>query len=85
MTNEPGIKRRRDMRAAIGAGNFKSWIEPPSLVSASEGVAHLASPNPFVGDCVGKTCGDQIIYHQPLGPGRLFSVLRLKSKANPAS
>lgn len=56
-------KVKADMRSAIGAGNFKSWIEPLSLVNADEGVAHLAAPNPFVGDYVGKTYGDQIIYH----------------------
>ncbi|WP_241962903.1 chromosomal replication initiator protein DnaA [Thalassorhabdomicrobium marinisediminis] len=54
---------KTDMRSAIGAGNFKSWIEPLSLVTTDEGVAHLAAPNPFVGDYVSKTYGDQIIYH----------------------
>lgn len=52
-----------NMRAAIGAGNFKSWIEPLELVDAVEGVAHVSAPNRFVGDYVGKTYGDQIIYH----------------------
>ena len=51
------------MRTAIGAGNYKSWIEPLSLVNAAEGVVHVSAPNPFVGDYVGKTYGDQIIYH----------------------
>ncbi|MEL6959544.1 MAG: chromosomal replication initiator protein DnaA [Pseudomonadota bacterium] len=54
---------KSDMRSAIGAGNYKSWIEPLSLISTTEGVAHLEAPSPFVGDYVGKTYGDQLIYH----------------------
>ena len=63
MTNVQWDKVKSDMRAAIGAGNYKSWIEPLTLVTASEGVARLGAPSPFVGDYVGKTYGDQIIYH----------------------
>lgn len=63
MTNVQWDKVKSDMRAAIGAGNYKSWIEPLSLVTASEGVARIGAPSPFVGDYVGKTYGDQIIYH----------------------
>lgn len=54
---------QNDLKTAIGAGNFKNWISPLSLVSLAEGVAHLSVPNPFVGDYVGKTYGEQIIYH----------------------
>ena len=54
---------QNELKAAIGAGNFKNWIAPVSLVTLAEGVAHLSVPNPFVGDYVGKTYGDQIIYH----------------------
>lgn len=54
---------KADMRSAIGAGNFKSWIEPLSLRTADEGVAHLGAPSPFHGDYVNKTYGDQIVYH----------------------
>ncbi|WP_049835974.1 chromosomal replication initiator protein DnaA [Octadecabacter temperatus] len=63
MTNVQWDKVKSDMRAAIGAGNYKSWIEPLTLVTAAEGVARLGAPSPFVGDYVGKTYGDQIIYH----------------------
>lgn len=51
------------MKTAIGAGNFKSWIDPLNLSQTAEGVAHMVAPNPFVGDYVGKTYGDQLIYH----------------------
>ncbi|SLN31622.1 Chromosomal replication initiator protein DnaA [Pseudooctadecabacter jejudonensis] len=51
------------MRSAIGAGNFKSWIEPLSLMTAGEGVARLGAPSSFHGDYVSKTYGDQIVYH----------------------
>jgi len=54
---------KADLKTAIGAGNYKSWIQPLSLTTTSEGVAHVAAPNPFVGDYVNKTYGDQIIYH----------------------
>lgn len=63
MNNTNWEQVKSDLRSAIGPGNFKSWIEPLSLVAASEGVARLTAPNPFVGDYVGKTYGDQIIYH----------------------
>ncbi len=54
---------KTELKSAIGAGNFKSWIAPLSLKDLDEGVAHMGVPNPFVGDYVGKTYGDQIIYH----------------------
>ena len=63
MNNTHWEQVKSDMRSAIGAGNFKSWIEPLSLVTVDEGVARLGAPNPFVGDYVSKTYGDQIIYH----------------------
>jgi len=63
MANDEWEQVKTSMRSAIGAGNYKSWIEPLSLVSTSQGVAHLGAPNPFVGDYVGKTYGDQLIYH----------------------
>jgi len=63
MTTAHWEKVKADMKTAIGAGNYKSWIEPLSLKETTEGVAHLSAPNPFVGDYVGKTYGDQIIYH----------------------
>ncbi|PWG17121.1 chromosomal replication initiator protein DnaA [Salibaculum griseiflavum] len=52
-----------DIRSAVGASNYKNWIEPLVLSSLSEGVAHIQVPNAFMGDYVGKTFGDQIIYH----------------------
>ncbi|NBD30192.1 MAG: chromosomal replication initiator protein DnaA [Alphaproteobacteria bacterium] len=52
-----------DIRNAVGASNYKNWIEPLVLSSLSEGVAHIEVPNAFMGDYVGKTFGDQIIYH----------------------
>ena len=85
MTNVNWDQVKTDMRSAIGVGNFKNWIEPLSLVSTSEGVAHLAAPNPFVGDYVGKTFGDQIIYHlnrQGLAVQRL--AFEIEGKANTA-
>ena len=63
MANVEWDQVKANMRSAIGAGNFKSWIEPLSLVNTAEGVARLTAPNLFVGDYVGKTYGDQIIYH----------------------
>lgn len=63
MTNMHWEQVKADMKSAIGAGNYKSWIEPLDLTTTSEGVAHVAAPNPFVGDYVNKTYGDQIIYH----------------------
>ena len=77
---------KTDMQSAIGAGNFKSWIEPLTLVTTSEGVAHLSAPNPFVGDYVGKTYGDQIIYHlnrHGLSVQRLAFDVEGKSSAAP--
>ncbi len=63
MTNANWDQVKTDMRTAVGAGNFKSWIEPLTLAKADQGVAHITAPNPFVGDYVSKTYGDQIIYH----------------------
>ena len=63
MTQANWEQVKADMRSAIGAGNYKSWIEPLTLVTTTEGVARVSAPNPFVGDYVGKTYGDQIIYH----------------------
>ena len=63
MTQANWEQVKADMRSAIGAGNYKSWIEPLALVTTTEGVARVSAPNPFVGDYVGKTYGDQIIYH----------------------
>ncbi|MGJ8610677.1 MAG: chromosomal replication initiator protein DnaA [Octadecabacter sp.] len=63
MTNANWDQVKTDMRAAVGAGNFKSWIEPLAFATADQGVAHISAPNPFVGDYVSKTYGDQIIYH----------------------
>jgi len=63
MTNANWDQVKSDMRTAVGAGNFKSWIEPLTLATTDQGVAHITAPNPFVGDYVGKTYGDQIIYH----------------------
>ncbi|WP_412507733.1 chromosomal replication initiator protein DnaA [Roseovarius sp. SYSU LYC5161] len=54
---------KEDIRSAVGASNYKNWIEPLVLSSLSEGVAHIDVPNAFMGDYVGKTFGDQIIYH----------------------
>ncbi|MCF2905939.1 chromosomal replication initiator protein DnaA [Octadecabacter sp. CECT 8868] len=63
MTDANWDQVKADMRAAVGAGNYKSWIEPLSLLTTDQGVAHVGAPNLFVGDYVGKTYGDQIIYH----------------------
>jgi len=63
MTQAIWERVQSELKAAIGAGNFKNWIAPLALVNLAEGVAHLSVPNPFVGDYVGKTYGDQIIYH----------------------
>ena len=63
MTQANWEQVKADMRSAIGAGNYKSWIEPLTFVTTTEGVARVSAPNPFVGDYVGKTYGDQIIYH----------------------
>jgi len=54
---------KADMKSAIGAGNYKSWIDPLSLIMSDQGVARLGAPSPFHGDYVSKTYGDQIIYH----------------------
>ncbi len=70
---------KSDMKAAIGTGNFKSWIDPLSLASTTEGVAHLIAPSLFVGDYVSKTYGDQIIYHMNR---RDMSVQRLSFKVD---
>jgi len=88
MTNANWDQVKADMRTAIGAGNFKSWIEPLTLVTADEGVAHLSAPNPFVGDYVGKTYGDQIIYHlnrQGLAVQRLSFQVEGGSKSAPTT
>ncbi|MBT8410313.1 MAG: chromosomal replication initiator protein DnaA [Octadecabacter sp.] len=63
MTQAIWERVQSELKSAIGAGNFKNWIAPLSLLNLAEGVAHLSVPNPFVGDYVGKTYGDQIIYH----------------------
>ena len=54
---------KKNLKASVGAGNYKSWIEPLELRRVDQGVAHVAVPNRFIGDYVGKTYGDQIIYH----------------------
>ncbi len=79
---------KADMRSAIGAGNYKSWIEPLSLMTADHGVAHLGAPSPFHGDYVSKTYGDQIVYHlnrQGLSVQRLAFDTVAASVANTAS
>ena len=54
---------KEEIRQAVGASNFKNWIEPLQLTTLDDGVAHMDAPSAFVGDYVGKTFGDQIIYH----------------------
>ncbi|HKL68093.1 chromosomal replication initiator protein DnaA [Salibaculum sp.] len=63
MTQQDWGAVKEDIRSAVGASNYKNWIEPLVLSSLSEGVAHINVPNAFMGDYVGKTFGDQIIYH----------------------
>jgi len=63
MTQEPWGLVRDEIRNAVGPSNFKNWIEPLNFASVSEGVARFDVPNSFMGDYVGKTFGDQIIYH----------------------
>ena len=63
MTQQEWGAVKEDIRRAVGASNYKNWIEPLVLSSLNEGVAHIDVPNAFMGDYVGKTFGDQIIYH----------------------
>lgn len=89
MTQDDWGAVRAEIRSAIGASNYKNWIEPLALESIGEGVAHLDAPNAFLGDYVSKTFGDQIIYHLNRNGAQVqrlsFSVSEARAQTKPVT
>ncbi|WP_373355006.1 chromosomal replication initiator protein DnaA [Pseudoroseicyclus sp. CXY001] len=62
MTNEKWASLREDMKGAIGAGIWKTWIEPLEFADLKDGVAAFTAPSPFFGKYVSENFGEHILY-----------------------
>ncbi|PRY93230.1 chromosomal replication initiator protein DnaA [Hasllibacter halocynthiae] len=51
---------RGGLREAVGAANFRNWIEPMGLARIEEGVATLSAPTTFLGNYVLTNFGEEI-------------------------
>ena len=63
MTNDTWAKVQSTLKAALGANNFSSWIEPLVFSNLAGGVMTFHVPTNFIGNYVSQNFGDQIIYH----------------------
>ncbi|MGR3541590.1 MAG: chromosomal replication initiator protein DnaA [Hasllibacter sp.] len=51
---------REALKTAVGAANYRYWIEPLGFVGTEEGVATLTAPTTFLGSYVVSNFGDEI-------------------------
>ncbi|WP_235924237.1 chromosomal replication initiator protein DnaA [Pseudoroseicyclus tamaricis] len=62
MTNEKWQTVREDIKGAIGAGAWKTWIEPLKFGEVKGGVASFTVPTTFFGNYVSQNFGEHILY-----------------------
>ena len=63
MTQEMWGQVKETLRGAIGANNFKNWIEPLVFGRVADGVVTFNVPTVFMGNYVAQNFGDLILYH----------------------
>lgn len=61
MTNDVWSAIRDELRSAIGANNFTTWISPLSFIEISEGIARIEAPTNFVANWVIRNYADRIV------------------------
>jgi chromosomal replication initiator protein len=61
MTNDTWGQTRETLRTAVGKNNYKTWIEPLSLISCDGGIAEFGVQTSFQGDWVSRNFGDEIL------------------------
>jgi chromosomal replication initiator protein len=62
MTKEQWGALQDDLRASIGANNYKNWIEPLTFERLEDGVATFGVPTSFLGNYVSRNYGDLLLY-----------------------
>ncbi|MCC7320152.1 MAG: chromosomal replication initiator protein DnaA [Rubellimicrobium sp.] len=62
MTSELWGTVRDELRASVGANNWRHWIEPIGFQSVEDQVLNLRAPTHFIGTYVTQNYGEQILY-----------------------
>ncbi|MGZ9812566.1 chromosomal replication initiator protein DnaA [Pseudoroseicyclus sp. H15] len=62
MTNEKWASVKEDIKGAIGAGPWKTWIEPLEFGDLQGGVVTFNVPTTFLGNYVSQNYGEHILY-----------------------
>jgi len=62
MTKDEWGELKQDLLKAIGASNYKNWIEPLNFEGIADGVAMFNVPTSFIGNYVQQNFGDQLLY-----------------------
>ena len=66
MTEDTWGNVQDDLQKAVGANNYRNWIEPLEFSDLKDGVATFFVPTNFMGNWVSRNFGDQILQlHQP--------------------
>ncbi len=61
MTSETWGMLREELRGALGANNYKTWIEPLRFADLTDGVATFEAPTNFWGNYVDQNFGEQLL------------------------
>ena len=67
MTKEEWGQVKDALRGAVGANNFRNWIEPLAFDRVLDGVATFRVPTGFIGNYVSQNFGEQILFHMKRG------------------